>query len=396
MSKQARHAMTLTAIAAAVVAVWVCMPGVRAPKPGDEAAMVAVKPGSSTLIGSASVPPRNDAPALLTTPPPEESADVIIDGIDVDKTKVCRGAEVTVTVRVRTAPGAEPYLRCNVPDQHELVGCRFTLRPERSIAQNDIQVFATAKNPVVATAYVPAITVGDCVEPHQLTIALQTRVNAPDRGWFKAEIAAQGGDPFTPVAYDWDFGDGRTETTRDAAVQHSYEHRLQTQASSYFMVTVTARSATGRTLSASRSVEFANLGFSPWMRHQRVVVFSGVEEDAAGGERIWLYHGAPASVFLEKVVLKKRMPGKQPETLAEYDARSFLGFTELRAGESRVLWSLARYEPSEPNATHIVEVRGRATGARTADGAFTLLFRSAATAALDHDHTEPDTAGGNE
>jgi hypothetical protein len=371
-------------VAAAVVAVWALrFSGGRSPLAVDELARAsAFVPTAGTPSGA--IPAQRAAPVPATTAADAESADVFIEGVDVDKTKVCRGEDVTVTVRVRTQAGAEPYLRCGVARRSDLVGCKFTIRPAQSIAADDMEVFAFAKNVVIATAFVPPVAVDDCAEPHQLTFKVEKRFDAHDRGRFEAAIASTVSEPFAPVSFHWDFGDGHVETTSGPTVEHSYEHRLQTRATSYFMVKVTARSASGSELAATRSIELSNLGFLHFVQKGRVVVFSGVADDPAGGERIWLYHGAPSSVFLDKVVVKTWKAGAKPQLLAEYDARSFLGFTELRPGESRELWSLERHQPSDPNTTHLVEVRGRSDGARVADGAFTLLYRGGPTAALDN------------
>jgi hypothetical protein len=383
MSWRARVAALVALITVVVGIARFLLPEGRAPE--RQAADEARAASSSRNTPDTAASPRRDAQRIPSRPAPADPrADAFIDAVEVDKTEVCRGEEVTVTMRVRTALGADRHLRCGAVERPELRGCKFTLHPEASMEEGALRVFARAQNQVTATADVPAILVKDCSVAHRLSVDVKRSLSAPDRVVLSAKIASSEGMAFEPVSFTSDFGDGRTETSHAPQVEHSYENRPQNTRRSYFMVNVKARSARGDELGGSRTIEFVNLGFAALERERRVVIFSSVKDDGQGGERIWLYHGAPFPVQIERVIVKTDSAAKlsDPRLATEYDARALLGFTELRPGESRELPSLARHAPAAPDKTHIVELKGRAAGGHSASGAFTLVYRSAPAVAL--------------
>jgi hypothetical protein len=329
------------------------------------------------------VSPSNDWAARTPELPPD--VDVTIDAVEVDKQEVCKGEEAVVTIRAHsTNANGDDYLSYGVMGHPELVGSRFTLRPEESLGYKWMRVFVRGKRGTSAIADVPPVRVKDCETPHRLTIDLRRRPQMPDRAFLTARLASASGEGFQPVDYRWDFADGSTATTSIPEVEHSYEGRLQNRAYSYFFVTVTARNAGGRELQGSRSLRFVNLGFSPAGRERTVTIFSGVDEGARGGEKIWLYHGHPVAVRIDKVVVTDTVTdasGKQTVTASNsHDPASLLGFAELPPGKSLVTRDLTQLRPAEPAVARTVEVSGHAGGGDAASGSFILLAPKAALA----------------
>ena len=185
----------------------------------------------------------------------------------------------------------------------------------------------------------------------------------------------------TPTSYHWDFGDDTRSSTPGAEAEHNYEGRDQSTAQSTFVVTVTARDAAGNEVTGSRSVDLPNVGFLPLVTENRVAISVGVREaNAATGahEQIWLYHGYPAAVRIDRVRVRETVldASDQPEreTMArDYAPDGLLGFSELPRGQSVTARDLTALQPSAETAVRYVEVIGHAVDGRPARGTFTLL-----------------------
>jgi len=301
--------------------------------------------------------------------------------VAVDKREVCRGEEAIVSIRARATDGAAEYLNFGVMGHPDMAGPRFPLHLTKSLEDGEMRVFARGKAGEVTLAAIPSIQVKDCDTPLAVTIGYQRKAAMMDRAWLTASVALGGNAPndapFEPVAYVWDFGDGKKETTTSADVEHSYEGRLQSTSYSYFFVTVSARDAAGREARGSRSLRFVNLGFGALERDHQVMLFTGVHESATGDERIWLYHGHSRSVRLDRVIVKdvvRDAAGHESvSAMQTHSAQSLLGFSDVPAGESRVLRDLKGLRPSDPNTERVVEVSGTTENGTTVRGAFNLL-----------------------
>jgi hypothetical protein len=264
---------------------------------------------------------------------------IVIEKVEVDKQELCRGEDATVTVHAKSVDEDDEYLAYGSLGRPELVGPRFTFKPEESVGIDWMKVFVRGKFGTSVIASVPPILVKDCQPPPSVSIEYRRPTDAPDRALLAASISvpAEGDQKFEPVEYEWDFGDGAKEKTAAAEVSHSYEHRRQTRAYAYFFVTVKARDAAGRLAQGSRSLRFVNLGFRPLLNEDRVVVFAGIDQ-VGTTERVWLYHGAPYSVRLERITVKDvttdESGAEQATAGRDYDAASILGFSELPSGKS--------------------------------------------------------------
>lgn len=380
----------LLGISAVVGLLVVALLGHRDASPRHKLATTVKGPETSTPAPPRAPKTRSDrpAPAVALTEAPI-GAGVTIDQVEVDKREICRGEEAIVTIRARATDGAAEYLNFGVMEQPELVGPRFPLHLKKSLESGQMRVFARGKAGEVTVAEIPPIVVKDCDTPVAVTIGHTRSAAMMDRVWLTALVAlgdkATNDSPFEPIAYVWDFGDGKTETTVSAAVEHSYEGRLQSTAYAYFFVTVTARDAAGRQVRGSRSLRFVNLGFGALTRDREVMLFSGVRESPAGDESIWLYHGHSRSVRLEQVtvkdVVRDAAGNESVRAMQTHAAQSLLGFADIPAGESRVTRDLKGLRPTDTNMERVVEISGTTENGQTARGAFNLLPPKTALAA---------------
>lgn len=372
----------LVGISLIVAVLVVALIGYHNANPRPKVATTAKRAETSTPEPPRAPPTRSYAPApAVALTETQVGPGVAIDQVEVDKREICRGEEAIVSIRARATDGATEYLNFGVMEQPELVGPRFPLHLKQSLGPGQMRVFARGKAGEVTVAEIPSIQVKDCETPVAVTIGHTRNAAMMDRVWLTAFVAlgdkAMNDAPFEPVAYVWDFGDGKKETTASAAVEHSYEGRLQNTAYTYFFVTVTARDAAGREARGSRSLRFVNLGFGALTRDREVMLFTGVRESPAGDERIWLYHGHSRAVRLAHVIVKdvvRDAAGNESVTaVTTHAAQSLLGFVDVPAGESRMTRDLNGLRPTDPNMERVVEISGTTENGQTARGAFNLL-----------------------
>ncbi len=315
--------------------------------------------------------------AVPRDPPPVDN--IVIERVEVSKQEVCRGEDVVVTVQAVSKDKQEQYLNYGALGDPNIHGPRFSLKPRESIGYGWLRVVVQGKYGTSVLANVPPVLVKDCDAPVSASIDLQRHAAAFDRATLTARVTTPpGAQPFQPVAYEWDFGDGTSLKSEQPVVEHSYEGRAHTSAYSYFFVTVKARDAGGRVAESSRSLRFVNLGFLALANERKVRVFSGVASGGGTqGEKIRLYHGAPYAVRLERVIVKEAAvdaSGAATETvLREYGALELLGFAELPPGQSLETRDLSHLRPTTAGATRILELTGRGPGGSTVTGAFSLL-----------------------
>jgi hypothetical protein len=351
--------------------------------PSTEAA---AEPGQRVLGRTAPGGPRDPWPS------PEPDVGVVIDGVDVDRSEICKGEEVVVTVRGRSTDrdGAR-FISYGVLGRSDLVGPRFTLHPEESVGYGEMQIALRGRRGFAKAVAVPPVVVKDCEAPDAIVLEQSRRAAMMDRPTLTARLIERGREasarPFQAFEYVWSFGDGSTETTSGPTIEHSYEARRQDANYSYFFATVEAHDRDGRAVRGSRSLRFVNLGFRPSLEG-KVTVFSGIDEHAAGGEKIWLYHGHDEVVTIDRVVIKDVAiagDGREQTTgVRGGDPLAVLGFASIPPGQSVVTRDLASLRPSGGVAMRLVEVEGRTPTGRVASGAFNLLpVPQAVAASLD-------------
>jgi hypothetical protein len=375
---------------------------------------------AATSEGETQVPATRSWPAaafrLVDPPPvaPDELPDPdrpIVDQLWLDKDSVCRGEENFINVKARTSNGTDAFVGIRFDDPttgHVSAGTRIPFRLQAPPAR-ELTVFVEGKGGAAQVVALPPIEVKDCVAPRQITIESGRNANSPDRLALTARVtesapdsSAQATERFVPVAYEWDFGDGTVLTGTDATIEHSYEGRDQTVVQSSFLVTVKARDSRGNEAKGSRALWLPNLAFAPLVAKGRVVVSVGVKDadpTTATPERIWLYHGYPHTVRLERVSLRETVldPGAATERETfrkEFRPAELLGFSELPPHQSLTTRDLGEFQPKESAAVRIVEVVGRTADDKPVRAVFTLLPPKGETATNEgesHDRDETAT-----
>lgn len=374
---QAKRWWTAGAVIALLLAVWLAItsrPSTSAIRHKD--------PITSTSARSSDKSERRRPPPHVSTGhmerPPVDN--IVIERVEVSKQEVCKGEDVVVTVHAESKDKEEQYLSYGALGRPDIVGPRFTLQLQESLGYDWLKVFVQGKYGTSTVASVPPVLVKDCEAPVSVSIDVERKAAAFDRAMLTARVTApDSAQPFVAIEYEWDFGDGTSLKSERPQIEHSYEGRPHTSAYSYFFITVKARDAGGRVAEASRSLRFVNLGFIPLADRREVQVFTGARSAGAASdsEKIWLYHGAPYAVRVERVIVKDvttDAAGAQKETnRREYDALGLLGFADLPPGQSRETRDLNDLRPTSAGTTRILELTGRGPGGSTVVGAFTLL-----------------------
>jgi hypothetical protein len=392
-----RRRTWVAALSIVMVAGAACVFLTSGPPEADTTTAAATEPDEA-LTTAYRAAARTPQAANIAPPAVEEAADVgvEIEGIDLDKQEACKGVEITVNVRARSPErDGGRFLSYGVLGRPDVVGPRFTLRLEESLAVDWMRVFVRGQRGAAIKA-VPPVVVRDCETPDVLTIDVQRRTEMMDRAWLTARLAERGAaaeaNPLRPVEYRWTFADGTTQTTTTPEVEHSFENRRQNASYAYFFVTVEARDAGGRTARGSRSLRFVNLGFHPLVHDRQVVLFSAIDPAAAGGEKVWLYHGHDEAVRIDRVVVNDVVRGPNGGDLTVgtdgRDATSLLGFAEIPPGKSLAASDLAALRPTDRAKQRVVELTGHTASGLTARGAFNLLASDVALAASGN-ATEP-------
>jgi hypothetical protein len=355
--------------------------------PNDGAAMA---PGRGFVVPPEF--PRWPTTATATRATDAEPGHPIIDEIKVDKTEVCIGEEDFVTVRAHTPDGSDAFLNTQILDpvsRRYVSGNRVPFRLEEQ-ASDDIKVIVSGKSGA-AIAALPPVKVKDCVAVRQVVLEVRQPAASMERPLFKARVIEhppESGrfDSLEPISYDWDFGDGHTQTTNASETEHSYEARDQGVAYSSFLVTVTVKDAAGNEARGSRALSFANTGFMTLMFQNQIAIRAGVKEAGKPGgvlagehEQIWLYHGYSKPVHIEEATLRETVldtDGRERETFQRsYSPDALIGFHDLKPRESRSVRDLTDLQPSGANKTAVrfVELRGHSEDGKSANGKFTLL-----------------------
>jgi hypothetical protein len=224
-----------------------------------------------------------------------------------------------------------------------------------------------------------------------VNVAVRRSLDASDRVQFTASVAEtpQPGSldnaPFAAVSYEWDFGDGQTETTTSADVMHSYEARSQASMVSVFLVRVQLKERGDRHIEGVTSVPLTNRGFVPLIHENTVLVSAGVTRTEGSDEpqKIWLYHGYPQPVTIDRVEVIETTQGRGGEpTRRELARDSVLGFSTLAAGESRVLPTLDA-ALTRPGQARSLVITGHTDDGKAASGSIALVGAPAVTASAE-------------
>ncbi len=349
----------------------------RSTPPATESTTAAddAPPGDSARSRAAApVPPPPPPPPGPTAAPPEAP---IIDGIDFEKSEVCEGEESLVTVRAHT-PGHrdDAYLHYFVAGQGSrsvpVIGSRSTATNEHRV----VSVFG--RDNTVTTVELPVLRVKDCKAKHRLLIANRLVPNTTGAIELVAQVMTLTGDRFTPVRYQWDFGDGKKAETSGATVEHDYGARPQDSLYSYPTVTCTARDAQGQSVAGKTGLALHNPSFEN--RHTKGVVtllfdftprFPQLGSDGVVAQKVRVWHQAEGPITVDKVTLARRFMGGQdppPESMA---ADSLFPRREIPPLGVELALSLDTHEGTLTALDY--EIAGRAPGGEPVLGRFSIM-----------------------
>jgi hypothetical protein len=370
--------MVLALSGLALVVVWLAVRGRAEPR-----AAAATTASSRAEPSARQSLPRNEparTPFAASTVPGRKPGPWI-ERIDVDKTEVCYGEENFATVRAYDASGASDRLIVRLSGSREM-GFRLPFRIGKSDAMRTRHVLVTGPGGPPATAEIPNVTVKDCEVAEQVAIGVQVQPRSPHVLALSAEVSSgteATAEKFEPFSYEWDFGDGSSQITEQAEVEHSYEGASAKTRFSYFLMQVKVKDRRGREVVGSRAYGFPNFGFGAFVDNQQILVHSAggsMEGERASGEPVRLYHGYEEAVRLERVrsteVLRS---GNRELSSEEHSAEALLGVSELPPGKSTATRDLDALRPSEPDRVRKLELMGRA-GSVEARG--TIILTSAA------------------
>jgi hypothetical protein len=350
---------------APVVAAYVAPPLVEAPPPD---------PGP----GNEETPP--------ATPPPgseamREPLPPIIDDILVEPPAVCDGDETLVTVKARTAGGAEDaYL-------HYAVGAELGAQvPLRVFAGDDsegappptmVRVFG--RNNVVTERPLPPVRVLSCKPRRRVHIGARILPNTIDELELTARIVdVTATEPMRPVEARWSFGDGTSAVSPGPVITHDYSGRPQDTLYAQLLVAVEVVGADGERVLGRTSLQLLNPSFEHLAYRNLVLLYARMtprfpELDADGVVRqaVRVWHHYPQPVTLTRVLrYAHTSDGASSADPAAVDAAALFGGSVIGPGgvEARV-----ELDTAGGLFSHEYTLEGRAADGRPAMGAFSVL-----------------------
>ena len=246
MGSRKRRLVASTALAIAVVALAWC-----GSRHTSSTATVATT-SRSTTTAAASAP----AVPFLATQPLDPEANVVIDGVDIEKTELCAGEENLITVRAHaTKPELAGELRILIDGE---LGDRVAVRPFNYLTPAGVPPHVTAfvdpDHPIEVE--IPKFVVRKCDRKPSLTIEHRAMSNLPDHVELSARVS--GDATFRPVRYRWEFGDGTTSVTDTPIVEKSFRDREQHELLSYMLVSCEAEAANGERVLGRETLALRN------------------------------------------------------------------------------------------------------------------------------------------
>ncbi|HKO50212.1 MAG TPA: PKD domain-containing protein [Polyangiaceae bacterium] len=310
----------------------------------------------------------------------------------VEKTEVCRGEDNFLNVEAHTAKGTDAFLtvRFDHPVTGQTVrgGSRIPFRLDAP-SERGLDIVVEGGHATVARLTLPPVKVKDCDAPLQVEVKQSRTMEAPDRVTFSAQIKEPADlpharrQPFVATDFEWDFGDGQRQRTKETSIEHSYEARDQGVTQSSFVVTVKASDARGLQASGTHGVVLVNLGFPQLVYKNRVTLTMGMAlPDAESGKpaRRWMYHGYSRPVRLTQVKLREIMFDKDHHEVElsrqDYSPDHVFGFYRLDPKTSQPVRDWTEFVPTEPGHIRLIEVSGSTDDGKEALGAFSLLPRN--------------------
>jgi len=336
-SQRSKRIAVLGALVALVVALlvwWAVRDGDSKGDGGDRAAAVDSPGRRAGPLGTVGAAGGNKGvPPLADDGPPPEAP--IIDSIELEKKQVCQGEENLVTVVAHT-PGHrdDAYL-------HGVIGGKtgmsvpISTRLKEDGSQPDprkITIFGRRNEPI--TVDVPTYTVKECVVDRRAIVAHRLRPNTDaefDIGVKILEIAAT--EPFEPVTYHWNFGDGETANTDKPWTIHSYDNRDQSESLyATYLLGVTVTDASGTKVMGRRSLMLSNTAYADLVNSGIVTLstslnprFPVIGDDGKIRQQVRLWHHRPDPVTIEKIQLRTNYNTDREPELRSGSVKAILG-----------------------------------------------------------------------
>jgi len=332
-------------------------------------------------------PPIRD-PTLRHTPPPPpamvagQALPPIIDEVTVEKPEVCEGEENLVTVRAHTVEHKDDaFLHYTIGgstgDRVPVLGSRNpNLR-----AASEVSVFG--RNNMVTTVPVPPFVVKECRVPRRLVLEHRINPNTESEMSFTAHIVEVGAtEPFKPVRWRWDFGQGTSVETTQPVALHDFDPRPQDTLYAQRFITCVAIAADGERVTGRESLQLLNPDYES-MAYKGVVRlrftltprFPELASDGTVTQRVRIWHGASQPVDIETVHLLRQMEGGAAPP-SEVNVQQLLGTSRIPREGIEINAALDTH--SEPGVfARTYDLAGWSSDGYPARGAFSIMLPTA-------------------
>lgn len=293
--------------------------------------------------GPVQTPPRPPGPTERIPPSEEEEPAPVVDEITIEKDAVCEGEENLVTVRAHTVNNTDPWLRYLIGrETGQQVPVRAVMNDGQPVRQ---QILVFGRGGVATTVDVPPFEVKDCRQERGVLVAFRAMPNTFGQFEFWAKVAdvgeeKEGAPAFSPVSYEWDFGDETTASTGGPIVEHDFENRAQDTLVSNYLVKVEVHSSDGEILVGRRGVELFNPAFEN-LHDKGIVVlmtatnprFPVMDENGLVEQSVRIWHHRPDAVRITEIkVMRYYIDSSDYAPLELGNIEQLLGTSTIPAG----------------------------------------------------------------
>jgi hypothetical protein len=332
-------------------------------------------------VATQSLPPERpaEAPAAAVDP-----AAPVIDDITVEKTEVCEGEENLISLRAHTPDGSDAFLHYSVGGrQGQRIPVRSWIADDGESPKLEVKVFG--RDGKVTVADVPPFTVKPCKPARSAFITSRVRANTWSEFEFEVKLVEnavpEGGLPFQPRSYEWNFGDGETATTQTPYALHNFEGRKQDAMFSHLLVEVKVRGDTGEPVVGRTALQLVNPAFEDLATKGVVTLlvqltprFPELGSDGVVRQKVRLFHHQDRPVFIHNAVrFRHRMTPTDSKGQQVVDPSTLLGSSTVPPGKGLEfeLKLDTRKEPDVFSVEYYVE--GKDSEGRPARGAFSVM-----------------------
>jgi hypothetical protein len=233
---------------------------------------------------------------------------------------------------------------------------------------------------VQTTVSLPAYTVKDCKAQHNLYLRWRLLPNSENEFEMQAQIQdPNGGAPMQVAHWQWTFGDGEETVTDTPDVIHDYAARAEDSLYSQLLVTCTAVSATGETVTGRHTIQLMNPAFEELATKHLVKLdtsesprFPVLDSDGVVTEEVSIWHHRPDTVQITSVhaMTVSRKGGDPVET--ELSPVEVLGTDRIPTAGITVRISLdTNHDPDVAYTEYVLE--GKSSEGYPAHGNFAIM-----------------------